>query len=99
MDAVSDSVGRSTKSPSKTFPRTWSFTCNVVKNLKKDLRLYPYRLQIKQKLTPADMEFLVLVINHYHINELYLFETTYILSESILYICMYMRAFVCVCVC
>ena len=41
--------------------------------LKKNLQLYPHRIQIKHKLTSADMEFLVSVINHYHINGLHLF--------------------------
>ena len=36
----------------------------------KDIQLYSYRIQIKHKLTPADIEFLVSVINHYHINRL-----------------------------
>ena len=41
--------------------------------LNKDLQLYPYRIQIKHKLTPTDMEFLVSVTSHYPIYELHLF--------------------------
>ena len=41
--------------------------------LKKNLQLYPYRIQIKHILTPSDMEFLVTVIIHYHSNGFHLF--------------------------
>ena len=41
--------------------------------LKKDVHQYPYKIQMKHERTPADMVFLVSVINHYHINDLYLF--------------------------
>ena len=62
----------------KTFLRTWSFIASLQRILKKDHQQYPYRIQIKHKLTPADMEN-VSVINHYHINGLYLFwDTLYI---------------------
>ena len=41
--------------------------------LMKDLHQYPYRIEIKPKLTPADME-KRLNKNHYYINRMYLFQ-------------------------
>ena len=69
-----DSAARSSK---KCFQRRSQELClshaPLQKILKKDLQLYSYRIQIKHKLTPGDKEFLFSVINHYHINGLYLF--------------------------
>ena len=42
-------------------------------DLTEDFHLYPYRIQIKLKLKPDDVEFLVLVKNRYHINGFHLF--------------------------
>ena len=43
------------KVPPKTFPRTWYLMCIVAKYLKGSQQ-YLYRIQIKHKLTLADME-------------------------------------------
>ena len=72
VDAASESAGRSPKKfiwrrsqelglSRASSQRIW----------KKDLQRYPYKIQIKYKLTPANMEFLVSVIYHYHINPIY----------------------------
>ena len=74
VNVVRDSVRNSLKSPFKDVPKIFGLShASLHRMLKKDLQLYPYRIQIKNKLTPADMEFLVSAINHYHINWLHLF--------------------------
>ena len=60
----------------KMFPKTWFLHASLQRILKKDLQLYPYRIQIKHKLTPANNEFLVSVIYHCHINGLHQFWDT-----------------------
>ena len=76
VNAVRDSIGRSLK---KSFRRRslepGLSHASLQRILMKDFLLYPYRIQNKYKLTPANMEFLVSVINHYHINGLHQFET------------------------
>ena len=80
VDAVRDSVKRSPKkSPRRRSQELILSRTSLQRILKKDLQLYPYRIQIKNKLKLADMEILVSVINHYHINCLDLFwDTQYI---------------------
>ena len=57
------------KSPSEDVAKNLVFHVNRCKNIfKKDLQLHRNKIQIKHKLTSADMEFLVIVINHYHID-------------------------------
>ena len=68
VDVMRDSVR---KIPSDKAPENLVF--HEQRILKKVLQLYPYRIQIKHKLTPANMEFLVSVINHYHNNGMHLF--------------------------
>ena len=74
VDPVKDSVGMSLKkSLQRHFQKLGLSRALLQRILKKDLQLYPYRIQIKHKLSPADMEFLVSVINLYCINGLHLF--------------------------
>ena len=76
-DYMRDSFGRSPKKFLQRRSKQLGLLCaSLQRILKKDLKLYPYRIQIKQNLTPADMEFLVSVVNRYHINELHLFSNT-----------------------
>ena len=73
VDAVRDSVGRSPlKFPRRRSPKLGLLLASLQRILKKDLPLYPYRIQIKHKLTPAEMGN-ISVINPYRINGLYLF--------------------------
>ena len=89
VDTVRDSFGRS---PKKSLRRRSQelglLRASVQRILKKDFQQYPYRFQIERKLTQADMQFLVSVINHYHINGLHQFWDT-----------LYIHVCVCVCVC
>ena len=52
------------------------FSVALLEWILKDLQLYPYKIQIKYKLTPAYMEFLVSTINHYLIYGLHLLRDT-----------------------
>ena len=66
VDAVRGSVGRSPKnSLQKRFQEFGLSRTSLQRILKKDLPQYLYRMQIKRKLTPADIEFLVSVTKHY----------------------------------
>lgn len=57
VDAVRDSVGRSPKKSIRRRSQEMGLSrASVHRILKKDLNLYPYRIQIMQKLTPADMK-------------------------------------------
>ena len=77
VDSVRDSVGKSSKKSLRRRSQELSISrASLQRILKDELQLYPYRIQIKHKLTPADIEFLVSVINHYHINGLRLFGDT-----------------------
>ena len=77
VDAVRDSAGSSSKTSLRRHSQELGLSrASLQRILKNDLLQYPYRIQIKHKLTPADMEFFVSVINHYHINGLYLFWNT-----------------------
>ena len=73
MNAVKDSVGMSPKQSLRRRFHELGFSHESLQSiLNKDLQLYSYKIKIKDKLTPADMEKNVSVINHY-INGLYLF--------------------------
>ena len=57
MDAMRDSVGRSQKKSIRRHSQELGLSrASVQRIMVKDLQLYPYRIQIKHKLTPADME-------------------------------------------
>ena len=57
VDAVRDSVGRSPKKSIRRRSQELGLSrASVQRIMVKDLQLYPYRIQIKHKLTPADME-------------------------------------------
>ena len=57
VDAVRDSVGRSPKKSLRRCSEELGLSCaSLQRILKKDLLLYQYRIQIKHKLTPADIE-------------------------------------------
>ena len=92
VDVVTDSF-KGGGSPKKTLWRRFQelgLSCTSLQRiLKNDLRLYSYRIQIKHKLTPVDMMFLVSVIHHYHINGLHLFWNT--LYQSI---CLFLIAII-----
>ena len=76
MDAVTDSAGGSAEKSLRRRPQELGLSrASLQIILKKDLQLYPYRIQIKHKLSPVHMEFLVSVMNHYH-SELHLFWDT-----------------------
>ena len=56
-DAVGDSVGRNQKKVPRRHSQELGLSCaSLQRILKKKIQLYPYRIQIKHKLTPADME-------------------------------------------
>ena len=75
VDVVRDTVGRSLKNSLLRLCYELGLSpASLQKILKKDHQLYPCRIQIKNKLTTADMEFLVSVENLYHITRLHLFE-------------------------
>ena len=77
VDAVRDSVGRSPKTSIGIRSQELGLSCTSLQIiLKKDNRQYPCRNQMKHKLKPVDMGFLVSVINHYHINVFHLFWDT-----------------------
>ena len=57
VDAVRVSVGGSPKKSLQRHSQELGFSrTSFQRILKKDLPLYPYRIQIKHKFTPADME-------------------------------------------
>ena len=57
IDAVRDSVGRSPKKSLQRRSQELGISRESLRHiLKSDLHLYPYKIQIKQKLTEADME-------------------------------------------
>ena len=57
IDAVQDSVGRSPKKSLRRRSQELGISRESLRRiLKSDLNLYPYQIQIKQKLTQADME-------------------------------------------
>ena len=57
IDAVRDSVGRSPKNSLRRRSQELGISPESLRRiLKSDLNLYPYQIQIKQKLTQADME-------------------------------------------
>ena len=62
VDAVRDSVGRSPKKFLQRSSQELGLLCTPLQRiLKKNLQLYPYRIQIKHKLTTADTENLLLM--------------------------------------
>ena len=86
VDTVRDSVWQSPKKSLWRHSQELGLSrASLQRILKKDLHLYPDRIQIKHKLTPTDMEFLVSVINQHRNNGLLLFcGTLYIeLIDSI----------------
>ena len=87
VDAVRDSVGKSLKKSLQRRSQELGLSpASLQKILKKGLQQYPYRIPIRHESTPADMEFLISVINHYHINGLHLFwDTLYIILMSCFY--------------
>ena len=57
VDAVRDSVGRGLKKSLRRRSQELGLSrASLQRILKKDLQLYPYRIQIKHKLTPEDVE-------------------------------------------
>ena len=71
VDAVRDSVGRSPKKCPRGRSQELGFSGALSQRiLKKDLYPCPYRIQNRHELTPTDIEFLISVINHNHINGL-----------------------------
>ena len=95
MDVERDPVGRSLKKSLWRRSLELGLSCaSLQKILKKFLQLYPYRIQIKCKLAPDGIEFLVSVINHYHIKwdtlYIYIYIYIYIVLEKA--ICIFFRA-------
>ena len=85
MDAVRDSVGRNLKMSLRRRSHEHGLSRSSSQRiLKKNLQLYPYRIQLNYKVTPKDMEFLVSVINNYHIYGLHIFwDTLYIYISEV----------------
>ena len=72
VDVVRDSVRWSPKKSIQRHSQKLGLSCTSLQRILKDFQLYPYRIQITYKHTPADREFLISVINPYYINGLYL---------------------------